>query len=179
MNPDPRAAANRRLAVRLGVVAVLSLGFGFALVPLYDVFCKAVGVNTKAEAYAALPNKSQLDRQRWVTVEFMGQPMPGMPVVFKPAQASLRVHPGEVVLARYVVRNPTDQVLHANAVHSISPGNAGQYFKKIECFCFKEQTLAPGEEREMPVTFWVDPGLPRSVTDITLSYAFYRSVQKG
>jgi cytochrome c oxidase assembly protein subunit 11 len=181
MSPLPidRAAANRRLALRLGVVAVLSMGFGFALAPLYDVFCQMAGVNTKAERFAARPVGVKVDRNRWVTVEFMGQPMPGLPVVFRPSQDHLRINPGEIVLAKYLVRNPTNQTLLGQAVPSISPGNAGQHFKKIDCFCFREQTLAPGEEREMAVTFWVAPELPRGVTDITLSYAFYSSVKKG
>lgn len=179
MSTAERVAANRRLAIRLGVVAVLSLGFGFALAPLYDVFCQMVGVNTKTERFAARPVGVEVERDRWVTVEFMGQAMPGLPVVFKPAQNNLRVNPGDIVLAKYLVRNPTNQTLHGQAIPSVSPGNAGQHFKKIDCFCFREQVLAPGEEREMAVTFWVAPALPRGVTDITLSYAFYTSVKKG
>ncbi len=158
-------------------MAVGSLGLGFALAPLYNVLCRVVGINTRPEAATA--GVARVDASRWVTVEFMAQAMPGLPVVFIPVQESLRIHPGEVVQARYLVRNPTNERLSGQAIPSVSPGNAGQHFKKLDCFCFREQVFAPGEERELAVLFWLDPELPKGVTDITLSYAFYPSVKKA
>lgn len=172
-NREHRAQANRRLALRLAAVSVVFLGFGFALVPLYDVFCRVVGINVQAAPAGDARPEGGIDTGRWVNIEFSSQVMAGLPVVFRPLQTHMRVNPGDVVAAKYLVRNPTDRELHANAVYSVSPGNAGAHFKKIECFCFQEQTLAPGEEREMPVIFWVDRKLAANVTDITLSYAFY------
>lgn len=172
-------ASNRRLALKLGIVAVLALGFGFALSPLYDVFCRLAGINGKVEQFSTPPSHIKADRSRWIQVQFMSQPMPEMPIEFRPSQPSLRINPGDIILARYWVKNPTNTVLTGNAVPSISPGAATRHFKKIDCFCFREQTLAPGEERELAVTFWVDPALPHSITDITLSYAFYAVAGKS
>lgn len=178
-DPDVLGAANRRLAWKLGGVALLALGFGFALSPLYDVFCQLTGINAKVERFNQPPARMKVDRSRSVQVRFLSQPMPGLPIEFRPAQPSLSIHPGDIILARYWVRNPTDTALKGNAVPSISPGGANAYFKKIDCFCFREQTLAPGEERELAVSFWVDSALPKSITDITLSYAFYAAVRKS
>ncbi len=176
--PDLRAS-NRRLALKLGVVAVMALGFGFALAPLYDVFCRITGINGKVEQFFTPPSNIKVDSSRWIQVQFMSQPMPEMPIEFRPRQTSLRINPGDIILAHYWVKNPTNTTLTGNAVPSISPGAAMQHFKKIDCFCFREQTLAPGEERELTVAFWVDPALPLSITDITLSYAFYGLVRKS
>jgi cytochrome c oxidase assembly protein subunit 11 len=166
------ASANRRLALKLLMAVFAAFGFAFALVPLYDVLCQATGLNGKT---ASAPDKvvTGVDASRWVTVEFTGNVMPGLPWEFRPRQAKLRVHPGEIVLATYRVRNVTDRALAGQAIPSISPGIAARHFTKIECFCFRQQELKPGEARDMPLRFIVSRRLPPEVRTITVSYAFF------
>lgn len=181
LNKDPGSlrAANRRLALKLVAAALAAFGFAFALVPLYDVLCRVTGLNGKtSQLPAAVAPGGKVDRSRWITVEFMGNAMSGSSVEFRPSQAKLRVHPGELALATYVVKNPTNRPLVGQAVPSVSPGDAARYFKKIECFCFKQQIVNPGETREMPVTFVVSPELPQRIDAITLSYAFFNAEPK-
>jgi len=167
--------ANRRLARRLVLAAVAAGGLGFALVPLYDVFCAVTGLNGKTggavSAGAVAPGTA--DAARWVTVELAGNAMPGLSWEFGAKRNRLRVHPGEMVTAAYYVKNPTDRPLSGRAVPSVSPGWAARHFKKVDCFCFKRQQLAPGETREMAVTFFISPELPAEVRALALSYAFY------
>ncbi|MCX7628492.1 MAG: cytochrome c oxidase assembly protein [Methylophilaceae bacterium] len=178
MDATEREIANRRLVRKLlGVVAAACV-FAFALVPLYDVICRVTGFNGKTgNAAAQVEHATRVDTSRWVTVEFVGNTMPGLSWEFHPRQSSVRVHPGQVELTSYFARNITNQPVAGQAVPSVSPGQAAQYFKKIECFCFQRQELKPGETKEMPLTFYVSPDLPENVQTITLSYAFYRAVQ--
>jgi cytochrome c oxidase assembly protein subunit 11 len=178
MSPAELRAANRRLALRLGALAVLALGFGFALAPLYDVFCQLTGINAETGRFAEPPKDLAVDKSRRVQVRFMSQQSPDLAIEFHPRQPSLSVNPGDIVLAYYWIKNLSDTALSGNAIPSVSPAQAVAHFKKIECFCFREQTLAPGEERELAVSFWVDPALPRAVTDVTLSYAFFGATRK-
>lgn len=171
-----KTAANRRLGLKLAVVALGMFGFGFALVPLYDVFCEITGLNGKtrqvdAQSVAAAP----VDTGRTVMVEFMGHTANDLPWEFRPLVRRLEVHPGETVEVKYYVRNATARTITGQAVPSVTPGQSAAYFKKIECFCFTQQELAPGEAREMPVWFMVDADLPRDVHTITLSYAFFNT----
>lgn len=168
-----RQDANRRLARRLAVVCVAMFGFGFAMVPLYDVFCRVVGIGGKPSSERAVAGSVVQDR--WVTVEFTGNTMPGASWEFRPEQTRMRVHPGELVVARYVVRNPTNETLTGQAVPAVTPPRAAPHFKKLDCFCFTEQAFKPGETRELPVTFQVSPDLPDDVRTITLSYAFFNA----
>ena len=172
--PDtpPLRNANRRLAVRLGVAALAMFGFGFALVPLYDVFCQVTGLNGKTgEAVRTAGNN--VDASRWVTVEFNSDVMPGLPWRFEPRQHRVRVHPGERVTAWFTVKNVADRPLIGRAVPSVTPAIAASHFRKIECFCFSQQRLAAGEQKDMPVTFVVARELPAEVGVLTLSYAFF------
>jgi cytochrome c oxidase assembly protein subunit 11 len=165
--------ANRRTAVKLGAVAVAMFLFGYALVPLYDVICQVTGLNGKtgrAEAASA-----SVDRSRTVTVEFVGQAQTGLPWEFRPMVRSIDVHPGETTSVKYYARNRADEVIIGQAVPSVAPGRAAAQFKKIECFCFTQQTLKPGEAREMAVQFVVDPQLAPEVQTVTLSYTFFNS----
>lgn len=169
-------AANRRLGLKLAAVALGMFGFGFALVPLYDVFCEITGLNGKtrqadAESVVAAP----VDTGRTVLVEFMGNAASDLPWEFRPLVRRLEVHPGQTVEVKYYVRNTATRTVTGQAVPSVTPGRSAAYFKKIECFCFTHQVLAPGEMREMPVRFMVDAGLPRDVHTITLSYAFFNT----
>lgn len=166
--------SNVAIARGLGVVALLAFGFGFALVPLYDVFCELTGVNGKpGDARAAAGAAPGVDRSRSITVELMGTPMPGASWDFYPTRHRLVVHPGEIVTATYVVKNPSDRPITGQAVPSVSPSSAAPFLQKLDCFCFRNQELAPGAQREMPVTFYVSPDLPARDTAITLSYAFF------
>jgi cytochrome c oxidase assembly protein subunit 11 len=179
-------ADNRRLLGRLLVVALLMFGFGYALVPLYRAICNALGVNvlSLSERYkgngdwlpglrsdASRAANTQVDRTRTITVEFDANARG--PWDFKPALRSLQVHPGEMATVMYEFRNVQNRTMAAQAIPSYAPMQAAAHFNKLECFCFNEYTLAPGESRQWPVVFVIDPRLPRDVTTITLSYTFF------
>lgn len=171
-----QAGQNAQLAWRLGVVAVAFVGFGFAMVPLYDAFCRLTGLNGRTNAQPrAVASNTQVDASRWVTVEFLSHTMPGTTVALRPAQFSLKAHPGEVVHTTYWVKNEGAEVFVGQAVPSITPAVATNHFQKVECFCFNQQTLQPGEEREMPVVFVVSPELRQDLGTITLSYTFFEA----
>ena len=166
--------ANRRLALKLAGVTVAMFAFGYALSPMYDVMCKALGINgktgrTDAQTVAAQP----VDMARTVTVEFTGLATSGLPWEFKPLTKKMELHPGETREVKYLVRNLAGEEITGQAIPSVTPGESAPHFKKIECFCFTRQTLKPGETREMPVRFIVDAGLDKDVQTITLSYSFF------
>jgi cytochrome c oxidase assembly protein subunit 11 len=176
METGERATANRRVVRRLLLAAVAMFGFGFALVPLYDVFCDITGINGKTgriEAEAALGQ--QVDRERTVTVEFLSSVRSDLAWDFKPAVKRVRVHPGEVTEVHYVARNRTGETVAGQAVPSLAPGLAAKYFNKTECFCFTRQTLGPNEEKLMPLRFVVDPELPEEIGTVSLSYTFFQA----
>jgi cytochrome c oxidase assembly protein subunit 11 len=176
--PDPgRRPENRRMLLRLSVVAACMFGFGYALVPFYDAICSALGVNSLEERSAASAN-TQVDTSRTVTVELDANTH-DLPWQFRPLVRHLKVHPGEVATVEYEVANVRNEPVSAQAVPSYGPARAGEYFHKMECFCFKQQTLAAGETRRMPVVFVVDPKLPRDVSTITLSYTFFEIAGRG
>ena len=169
--------ANRRLLGKLVVVVGVMFGFGYALVPMYRAICDALGINVLSVAEQrtsgrplVAPN-TQVDRSRLITVEFDAN-VRG-PWDFKPARRSLQVHPGELTTVMYEFRNRQARTMAAQAIPSYAPLQAGNYFNKVECFCFNEWTLKAGESRSWPVAFVVDPKLPRDVTTITLSYTFF------
>lgn len=179
-------ADNRRMLGRLVVIAALMFGFGYALVPMYRAICDALGINVLSLAdqnrrdgdwfggkrtAAAQAANTQVDRTRTVTIEFDANARG--PWHFKPALRSLQVHPGEMATVMYEFRNVQDRTMAAQAIPSYAPMQAGAHFNKLECFCFNEYKLAPGEMRQWPVVFVVDPKLPRDVTTITLSYTFF------
>jgi cytochrome c oxidase assembly protein subunit 11 len=163
--------ANTRTMRKLFVVALAMFGFGYALVPLYDVFCEVTGINGKTKRGTIA--EATVDTSRWVTVEFTGHTDSKLPWQFHPAQYKMRVHPGQVVVANYVARNVSGKTITGRAIPSVSPSRAASHFKKVECFCFTEQELKPGEEKQMPVQFYVDADVPKEVDTITLSYAFF------
>jgi cytochrome c oxidase assembly protein subunit 11 len=167
-----RSAENRRMLKRLAVFAVAMFGFGFAMVPFYRAICEVAGVNSITRRDSA-PSNSQVDETRWVTIEFDANTR-GLPWKFAPASRSMRVHPGELVQIVYEVRNDSPQPVVGQAIPSYGPKGAGEYFRKLECFCFQKQELAPGESRQMPVVFVVDPSLPKEVATVTLSYTFFQ-----
>ena len=169
-----REAENRRLFLKLVTIACAMFGFGFALVPFYEKICSATGLNNLFSSSSV--ENTQVDVNRTLTVELDAN-INGLPWRFAPRERSVRVHPGELVQVAYMVRNESDRPIVGQAVPSYGPQLAGKYFTKLDCFCFSQQTLAPGEARVMPVLFVIDPALPAEVRTITLSYTFFE--QKG
>ncbi|PKO56274.1 MAG: cytochrome c oxidase assembly protein [Betaproteobacteria bacterium HGW-Betaproteobacteria-21] len=166
------AADNRRLLLRLGISAVVMFGFGFLLVPFYEKICEVTGINNLLKPDIAAVSNTQIDTSRTVLVQFDAN-LHDLPWRFHPLQRSVSVHPGELVHIAYEVVNTRAEPITGQAVPSYGPLVAGQYFRKMDCFCFTQQTLAPGERRTMPVVFVLDPALPADVTTITLSYTFF------
>jgi cytochrome c oxidase assembly protein subunit 11 len=160
---------------KLLVVALGMFGFGFALVPFYEKMCEVAGLRRlwqPGEVENGALN-TQVDLTRTVTIEFDSN-VRLLPWTFKPMAASVEIHPGELTQMVYEVKNTLAEAVTGQAVPSYGPQRAAQYFRKLECFCFTQQTLAAGEVRQMPVVFVVDPGLPKDVNTITLSYTFFR-----
>jgi cytochrome c oxidase assembly protein subunit 11 len=177
---DSDRSLNRSMLIKLIVMAAVMFGFGFALVPFYRAICQITGANNliKRDATAADAKNTQVDLARTVSVEFDANARGAL--TFQPEQNALDVHPGAVTVVKYRVTNGQGRTVHAQAIPSFAPRVAGEYFEKIECFCFTQQTLAPHETREMQVVFFVDPKLPRDVKTITLSYTFFElSVPAG
>lgn len=172
--PEPADAARRRASVstmrRLAVVAVAMFGFGFLLVPLYEKICEVTGIRDIARPDDA--TNTQVDASRSIRIE-LDATLHQLAWTFKPAESVVNVHPGELRQVVYEVVNTTDRPVVGQAIPSYAPRQAGEYFKKLDCFCFTAQALAPGERREMPVVFVIDPKLPRDVVTITLSYTFF------
>jgi cytochrome c oxidase assembly protein subunit 11 len=176
---------NRQLVGKLVVVVALMFGFGYALVPLYRAICDALGINvlSLAERQTALSGKAaqaanlQVDTSRSITVEFDTNARG--PWDFKPAVRHLTVHPGELTTVMYEFRNVQNRVMSAQAIPSYAPMQASAHFNKLECFCFSEYTLQPGETKQWPVVFVIDPKLPKDVKTITLSYTFFEVAGKG
>jgi cytochrome c oxidase assembly protein subunit 11 len=172
-------ADNRRMVGKLLVVTLLMFGFGYALVPMYRAICNALGINVLSVAEqqavsshrATTPANSLVDRSRTITVEFDANARG--PWEFKPAVRSLEVHPGELATVMYEFRNAQDRTMAAQAIPSYAPRQAMSHFNKLECFCFNEYILKPGESRQWPVVFYIDPKLSKDVTTITLSYTFF------
>ena len=171
---------NRVMLAKLAVVAVLMFGFGYALVPIYKAICDALGINVlsiserQASGFSWTKSSSantQVDPSRTVTVEFDANARG--PWEFKPAKRYVDVHPGELTTVVYQFRNVQNRAMAAQAIPSYAPMQAGAHFNKLECFCFTEHALQAGEAREWPVTFVIDPKLPKDVRTITLSYTFF------
>lgn len=168
---------NRRMVGKLAVVAAGMFAFGYALIPIYKHICEITGINILALGEKEVPGGStarantQVDTSRTITVEFDANARG--PWSFKPAQGMLKVHPGELATVMYEFQNVQDRRMSAQAIPSYAPRNAAPYFNKLECFCFNQYTLEPGEKKQWPVAFVIDPKLPKDVTTITLSYTFF------
>ena len=168
-----RSWLNRQMLGKLTVVAVLMFGFGYALVPIYKKICELTGINqlTPMNVSAEEAKNTQVDKSRIVSIEFDAN-VQG-PWRFRPTVSSMQVHPGELATVVYEVVNTQSRSIDAQALPSYAPQQADQYFKKVECFCFRQQTLGPNEAKQMPVVFFIDPALPKDVKVITLSYTFF------
>ncbi|MFM8556503.1 MAG: cytochrome c oxidase assembly protein [Betaproteobacteria bacterium] len=172
----PRTARglNLQMLGKLVVMAGLMFGFGYALVPIYQAICEVTGLNdiTKRDKGAEeFARNTQVDRSRKITVEFDAN-MRGT-MLFKPEVNALEVHPGELITVVYDLVNTREVPTAGQAIPSYAPQQSSPYFRKLECFCFKQQALDPNETRKFPVVFVVDPKLPREVNTITLSYTFF------
>ena len=180
MDPTaPKRNANRKLIRALLAMTAGSFAFGWALVPLYDVLCRAAGIgNAEAKAGKAVVHEA-VDPDREVTIEFLAQPASVGSFDFRPTVASMRIHPGKLYDTTFHARNLTAQAAVAQAVPSITPGGTAKYFHKTECFCFSPQKFAAGEGRDLPVRFIVDPELPRNVDKLTLAYTVYDATQSA
>ncbi|TVO35716.1 cytochrome c oxidase assembly protein [Vibrio algivorus] len=170
-NENPKS--NSKLIGYLLLSVVSMFGFGFALVPLYDIMCEQLGINGKTNTEAASSQGIQVDTSRLVRVQFMSQVSPNMPWKFEPAQVQMDVHPGQVIRTSYRAVNNSNVTMIGQAVPSVAPGLAATHFNKIECFCFNHQPLQANTEAELPVIFYVDKDLPSSVNRLTLSYTLY------
>jgi cytochrome c oxidase assembly protein subunit 11 len=166
-----QAQANLLTMRKLVVVAIAMFGFGFALAPFYKKICEVTGINSVIKADEAV--NTQVDAARLVTVEFDANLRNALPWTFRPLQARVQIHPGELTTVMYEIRNDSGRAVTGQAIPSYGPQVAARYFKKLECFCFTQQTLAPGEARVMPVQFVIEKGLPDDVRTITLSYTFF------
>jgi cytochrome c oxidase assembly protein subunit 11 len=172
-------SANRQILMKLLIASVMMFGFGYALVPMYKALCEVTGINvvTSKNDYgirAISPNKvgnTQVNYSRTVTIEFDSNSRG--PFTFKPVNNFLNVHPGEMTEIVYEVTNNLPRAVRAQAIPSYAPKSATEFFTKLECFCFQEQTLAANETKKMPVIFVIDAGLPDDVKTITLSYTFF------
>ena len=184
-NAHPAPISHRRLVIRLLMMVAATSLFAWAMVPLYNVLCEVTGFNGKTGGQGVIRDgfgagglkvaapTSAVDTSRTVRVEFTGTVMPGLPWDMRPLTTHLDIHPGELQQVTYLVRNTSDRTITGQAVPSVTPGQAAQHFEKIECFCFEQQTLAPGESQEMPLAFIVKPEVDRDIAHITLSYAFF------
>ncbi|WP_261886425.1 cytochrome c oxidase assembly protein [Vibrio pomeroyi] len=175
---QPKRSTKKRSSKKLTGYLVLSVvamfGFGFALVPLYDVMCEALGINGKTNTVSAVqPQGMQPDYSRTIRVEFMSHIKPDMPWTFSPEVRVLEVHPGEVVQTNYIAKNLSASSLIGQAVPSVSPGMGATYFNKMECFCFNQQPLDGFKRAEMGLIFYIEPNIPESIHTLTLSYTLF------
>jgi len=172
---------NAKMVGKLAVVAAGMFAFGYALIPLYKHICELTGINILSLAEldvpggagkgAKLPANTQVDTSRTITVEFDANARG--PWAFKPAVHSMQVHPGELATVMYEFQNTQNRRMSAQAIPSYAPRQAAAHFNKLECFCFNQYTLEPGEKKQWPVVFVIDPRLSKDVTTITLSYTFF------
>ncbi|KQQ47279.1 cytochrome C oxidase assembly protein [Duganella sp. Leaf126] len=173
MSTHGASGLNRTMLSKLLVTAVVMFGFAYALNPFYRQICEALGLNvlTQKDGTVAYDKNTQVDATRTITIEFDANSQG--PYRFRPTVASMTVHPGQLASVTYEVVNRLNRDVAAQAIPSYAPQNAMQHFKKVECFCFRQQALKPNEARQMPVMFYIDPKLPRDVKTITLSYTFF------
>ena len=167
---------DRRLALKLVIMAVAMFGFGFLLVPLYDVFCEITGLGGKT-TNAQATFTERVDESRSLRVEFVANVGEYAPWTFRPTVSHMQVHPGKLYRTAFFAENLANKALVGYATPSVAPGRAAKFFKKTECFCFTPQPFAQGESRDMPVAFIIDPELPAHIDTVTLSYTFFADEQ--
>ncbi len=168
---------NNTILKKLLFFTIIMFGFGYALVPMYEKFCEVAGINNQ-RIPVALDNVFKADMSRIISVELDAN-VRGMLWKFKPLQSKVQMHPGELVEVMYEIKNESDHEITGQAVPSYSRRNLDQYLRKIECFCFTQQTLKPGEVRQMPVKFFINPELPAEIDTVTISYTFFTQKQNS
>ena len=160
--------------IRTLCFAVLGMfTFSFALVPLYDVFCEVTGLNGKIELRATNNTNIEIDDGRDVSIQFVSHNNEEMPWTFEPSEDSIKIKTGKYHTATFYVKNPTNRTMIAQAIPSVAPSNAASHLKKLECFCFEQQELAPGEDALLPVRLIFDDKLPSSINSVVLSYTIF------
>ena len=174
-----RGRANRKTARRLAVVVLAMFGFGYALVPLYDVLCEITGLGGRTGVVTAGALDGTVDTSRTIKVQFLGTVSSQLPWEFRPSVSWMEVHPGQVYETTYFARNLSPTATVGQARPSVAPSVASLHFNKTECFCFVQQEFAPGEARNMPVRFVLSPDLPADIATVTLSYTFFNSERTG
>jgi cytochrome c oxidase assembly protein subunit 11 len=170
---DELKQKNTKLVKKLVIVTLLMFGFGYALVPIYNVLCSITGQNVKLEESSEAEQVFAIDESREVSVEFITSINESTPLEFRAETRSMKVHPGQYYTVNFFAKNTLPGEIKAQAIPSITPGLAEEFFKKVQCFCFELQTFAGHEEKMMPVRFVVNPALPERYKTITLSYTFF------
>lgn len=164
--------SNKKIFILLCFTTLSMFGFGFAMVPLYNVLCKNLGINGKTDQHAYLTS-NKIDLSRSIRVEFMTNNNHYLPWDFYPRVQHIQLHPGENILIYFSAKNNSNHAMTVQAIPSVSPGLAARYLKKTECFCFTQQTFNPGQHRDMPVLFHIDQHLPKNINTITLAYTLF------
>jgi len=177
-NTDVSISNNARTVKKLLVAVMAMFGFGFALVPLYDVFCDITGLNGKTNTTGVAYAATSIDKSRLIKVQFITRNAQGVPWKFEPLINEISVYPGEMKVVKFYAKNLSDHDIIGQAVPSVSPGLGANYFNKIECFCFTQQPLKAGEDVEMALQFYVDQELPSEIKTLTLSYTLYDITDK-
>ncbi len=172
MSSNSKQKKNTRLALKLGMAAIGMFGFGYALVPVYNVLCKQLGINGKTANYS-IANDVTVDESRTIKVEFLTTMNSYLPWEFKPLTHSLEVHPGEDARLSFYAKNNSGRTMTVQAIPSVTPGIAAKHLKKTQCFCFTQQTLKAGESMTMPIIFHLDNELPKDIEELTLSYTLF------
>jgi len=178
MSQEQMNSDNRTMTKKLVVVVIVMVAFGFAMVPLYDVFCQITGLNGKSNGLAVY-EEQEADTSREITVQFMTITKADMPWDFRPMQTEMTVYPGKQYEVFFKVKNRAGKQIVGQAIPSFSPNLTAQYFHKTECFCFNQQTLAAGDTEEMPMRFFIDKDLPEEYDTITLAYTLHNVTPKA
>lgn len=172
MSVSPKKISNKKILILLCFTTLSMFGFGFAMIPLYNVLCKNLGINGKTDQNAYLTS-NEIDLSRSIRVEFMTNNNNYLPWDFYPRLRHIQLHPGENILIYFAAKNNSNRPMTVQAIPSVSPGLAARFLKKTECFCFTQQTFNPGQRRDMPVLFHIDQHLPKNINTITLAYTLF------
>ena len=170
---------NTKLVRKLVLIVLGMFGFGYALVPIYDVFCDITGLNGKTSSEAIADAVYEVDINREITLEFVTSVNESAPIKFYGEHKKMKIHPGQYYTVNFYAENTTNKKMVARAIPSVTPGLAAEYLKKTECFCFTEQTFEANEKKAMPVRFVVNPELPVRYKTITLAYTFFDNTEKS
>jgi cytochrome c oxidase assembly protein subunit 11 len=178
MNDTFEAKNHGPIVAKLLLIVVAMFGFGFALVPLYDVFCDITGLNGKVENQASADIDFEVDERREISLEFVTSVNADTPIGFRAETAKIKINPGKAYTVYFWAENLTDRKLVGQAIPSFAPGLAARFLKKTECFCFSSQSFEAREKKKMPVQFLMDPAIPEEYKDVTLAYTFFNITDK-